>query len=181
MTLVYFVLIWYVYKAQRNIRDIRRRFSWRIKMSILRLYMCVSFSIILSNVIYIFFLVQILSKFSWSQASETREKFRWPNSLRFNVCFYLWTAFTENAMQIPEACLCSIPSKSLKLRAALQTVPIDREHVWFSIYKTQDKAHWINKKNYEEKIFENKMEFHKYKNRLILHSLLYQWDNVMRV
>lgn len=57
-------------------------------------------------------------------------------------------------MQIPEARLCSIPGKSLKLRAALQTVSIDRKLLILDILKTRYST--LNKKDYEEIIFTNK-------------------------
>lgn len=74
-------------------------------------------------------------------------------------------------MQIPGARLCSIPWKSLKLRAALQSVSIDREFLILDILKTRHST--LNKKNYQEIIFENKREkFCVSKSRLILYLIL---------
>jgi len=58
---------------------------------------------------------------------------------------YAWTsvstceqAFVENAMQIPVARLCQrVPWKSLKLRATLQTISIDRELLILNIFRAR--------------------------------------------
>lgn len=147
--------------------------SWKIKAinipiiysHVRRIYVSVLFLMAL------YFYVQILCKFLWSQASETREKFRWPNSLRVNVRFYLWTAFTKNAMQIPEARLCCIPGKSLKLRAALQTLWILSITLDFGYI--ENKIRYTSNKKKKKKLRGNKWENNfVYKRRLILCLIL---------